>query len=293
MKIGLSTYSLSGEIVNGKMSVLDAVQWIADNGGEHVEIVPFGFDLNENDLAEKIKEKARKLNIDVSNYAISADFLKVDKEEHKGEIKRVMKEVDIANRLGVKFMRHDVVGHVPSNDVIAFQESLPKLVDAIREIADYAAQYGITTSVENHGMFINGSERIQQLIYKVDRPNFKMTLDVGNFWCVDEEPVIGVKKCIDLASMVHFKDFYHREPWNFTKEGAEFKYESGWFRTLNGSLLRGSIIGDGDINISKVMEVIKNSSYNGYISVEFEGMEECKLGSLRGMQYLKVLADNV
>ena len=45
MKLGVSTYSLMNEIKAGTMSVLDVIQWIADNGGEHVEIVPFGFDL--------------------------------------------------------------------------------------------------------------------------------------------------------------------------------------------------------------------------------------------------------
>ena len=30
-----------------------------------------------------------------------------------------------------------------------------------------------------------------------------MTLDVGNFLCVDEDAIIGVKKCLPYAVMIH------------------------------------------------------------------------------------------
>lgn len=59
MKLGVSTYSLLPAIRSGEMSVLDAIQWIADNGGEHVEIVPFGFQLVDNpSLTDEVREKA-------------------------------------------------------------------------------------------------------------------------------------------------------------------------------------------------------------------------------------------
>ena len=55
MKVGLSTYSLSGAIESGEMDVLQAMQWIADNGGKHVEMVPSGYTLCGNDsLVRKV-----------------------------------------------------------------------------------------------------------------------------------------------------------------------------------------------------------------------------------------------
>ena len=38
------------------------------------------------------------------------------------------------------------------------------VVEAAAEVADYAARYGITTMVENHGFFVNGSDRIIRLV---------------------------------------------------------------------------------------------------------------------------------
>jgi sugar phosphate isomerase/epimerase len=34
-------------------------------------------------------------------------------------------------------------------------------------------------------------------------------------------------------------------------------------------------------------KVLKEVGYDGYISIEFEGMEECKLGARIGMQNVK------
>lgn len=253
------------------------IQWIADNGGEHVEIVPFGFDLFKNpELVDAIRKKAEDVGIDISNYAIGANFIQKTEQDYENEIKRVMGEVDVAYRLGVKFMRHDVAWRpLPEVTVKQLDEDLPRLAEACRRIADYAAQYGITTSVENHGFFIQGSERVQRLIHAVGRPNFKTTLDVGNFLCVDEDPVVAVKKNLPYASMIHLKDFYYRP---FYRNPGE-----GWFQTAGGNFLRGAIVGHGDIDMWSVIKAIKRYGYDGYISIEFEGMEDCRVGSKIGL----------
>lgn len=289
MKIGLSSYSLVNIIKSGEMSILDAIQWIADNGGEHVEIVPFGFDLVDNDeLIDNIKAKAKAVNIEISNYAILANLIPETEEAYEKEIHRIMKEVDIANRLGVKLMRHDVSSFrrpMEENTATYFEKEFSRMVEACRRIADYAAEYGITTTVENHGFFVNGSDRIIRLIEAVDRPNFRMTLDVGNFLCVDEDAEVGVKKCVSYAAMVHLKDFYVRKASRMPGIGDLFRCDSGnWFKTYCGNLLRGSIAGQGDLDIWDSIRTIKESGYDGYISVEFEGMEDCKRGSKSGME---------
>lgn len=278
MKFGISSYSLYRSMQSKEMTILDVIQWIADQGGKHVEIVPsLGFEIEEDPgLIDAIREKASQAEIDISNYAIGANFITKTEKEYEDEIGRVMKQVDIANRLGVKLMRHDVAWR-PMNEtsIGQFDEDLERLANACRHIADYAAQYGITTSVENHGYFVQASERVQRLIHEVNRPNFKTTLDIGNFMCADEESVAAVKRNISYASMVHLKDFYIRPSYKNPGEG--------WFRTQSGNYLRGAIVGQGDIDMREVIKVIKNSGYDGYISIEFEGMEECKAGTKIGL----------
>jgi len=113
----------------------------------------------------------------------------------------------------------------------------------------------------------------------VNRTNFKTTMDIGNFLCADESPVAAVKKNIDYASMIHIKDFYHRPAYLYPGKG--------WIETIAGNYLRSAIIGHGDIPMREVLKIIKDSDYDGYLSIEFEGLEECKQASKLSLENLE------
>lgn len=286
MKIGLSTYSLLNELKSESMTVLDAIQWIADNGGEHMEIVPYGFTLvDQPELADAVREKAAAAGIELSNYSMPANFVQETEEAFDEEVRRVMAHVDLVRRLGIRHMRHDVTAFrlAPEQMTIAwFEESLPLMVKGSRLIADYAARYGITTTIENHGFSVQASDRVQRVLQAVDRPNFKTTLDIGNFLCTDENPMIGVMKNLPYTSLIHIKDFYIR-PYD------EPPGDGIWFRSAGGYYLRGAIVGHGDLDMRRIIRLIKQSGYDGYLTVEFEGMEDCLAASRIGMDNLRRL----
>lgn len=282
MKFGVSSYSLSRAITAGEMTVLDVIDWIAGEGGEHIEIVPVGFDLTKDQaLTGQIRQKAASAGIDVSNYAIGASFLQEDPAEVKAEIERVKRHVDIAAELGVRLMRHDVAQKRPPADLSlsTYEADLPRLIEACQEIADYAKPYGITTSVENHGYYIQSSERVYRLVKGVGRDNFRTTVDIGNFLCADEDPVVAVKRNLEIASIIHLKDFYRRRP--------AVDLGEGWIHTPGGYYLRGAIFGHGDVDCYEIMGMIHESGYEGYLSLEFEGWEECRRGTSTGFKLVR------
>jgi inosose dehydratase len=283
MKVGLSSYSFSKALKSGEMDILQVMQWIADNGGEHIEISPSDcFTLTGNDaLIESIAKKAKEINLEISSYTIHANFLQDNNAAYEAEIERVFREVDIARKLGVKRMRHDVCKwYVENASEEQFKKDLPTLANACRRIADYAKQFNIITSVENHGIYVQHSHRIRQLIEAVNRENFRTTLDIGNFICVDEDPISAVKHNIKYASHVHVKDFFIKSH-NVPDPGE------GWTKTPAGNYWRCTIIGHGDLPVAQCLSIIKKSEYDGYITVEFEGMEDCKDGSRIGMANVK------
>ena len=287
MKLGLSSYSLYQAIRDGRMTVVDAVRWTAEQGFEHFEIVPVGFDLRDNpDLTDEIRRTAEACGIALSSYTVGNNFIVDSEEEFEARIAELKKHVDIGARLGVRLMRHDVASvPVPEATIHRFEEELPRLVEGCRCVADYAAQYGIVTSVENHGFFVQAADRVQRLVKLVDRPNFKTTLDVGNFICVDEDPVASVKKNLPYASMVHVKDFYLRPAW--------MELGEGWFRTAAGNWFRGAITGYGDLDLRSILKEIKAGGYDGYISIEFEGLEDCLEASRLSLGQVRRLWESV
>lgn len=270
MKIGLSSYSLSRAIASGQLGILEAVSWVADAGGEHMEVVPGGaWDIHKPGLPEKLAARAKEAGIDLSSYTIGANFIQPDDEARAKEVARLKGEVDIAGTLGVKFMRYDAGWRpIPETTFENFEKDLPVVADCAREVASYAAKYGITCSLENHGYHFQSCERVRRLVNTVNLPNYRTTLDVGNFLCADGDPVSSVRTNIDIASFIHFKDFFRRSAGNPPLGG-------GWLRTKGGNFLRATVIGHGDVELIPIVKIIKESGYDGYISIEFEGQEEC------------------
>ena len=303
MKIGLTSYSLNADIMSGRKTILDAMRFAAENGAEHMEIVPFGFTLYDDGrdefnqpLIDSIRQTAEALSLPLSDYAVLANLLAPEEEARRAEIRRLKWHIDVAHRLGVPMMRHDISSFrrpLEQNTPLAFEECLPWAVQAARELADYAAGYGITTLLENHGFFVNGSDRVIRLIHEVDRPNYGLLLDTGNFLCVDEDPLVAVARCAPLAKMVHLKDFYVRQAERLTGVGGLFRCDAGsWFSTNSGLyMLRGSILAQGDLDVWKTLKLIRDSGYDGYVSVEFEGMEDGEVGSIVGMHAARYILD--
>jgi len=188
-------------------------------------------------------------------------------------------------------MRSDLTkwGRPPESNVIEnFEKDLPKLVEICRQLADYAKQFDITITVENHGTYINGGDRIRRLITSVDKPNFRCTLDIGNGLCVDEDPMVTVQTLLPFSATIHFKDFLIRKDGTACgADGpAEFRVAS-WLTTNYGNYLKGTIVGDGDVDVVRIAKYIKQSGYNGAIAIEFEGMEECKTGAKTSLNNVK------
>ena len=95
MKIGLSSYSISRAIRAGEMDILGAVRWVAENGGEHIEIVPSGFVLTGDDaLTDAVRKQAAECGIDLSSYTIGANFLTAGEDAHETSENEYRAEID-------------------------------------------------------------------------------------------------------------------------------------------------------------------------------------------------------
>ena len=138
--------------------------------------------------------------------------------------------------------------------------------------------------IENHGFFCQDSDRVEKVVCGVADPNFGVLFDCGNFLCADENPVIAAGKLANYVKYVHAKDF-------FIRSGMGYDPGCGFFRTRGGNYLRGTIVGQGDAPVKQCIEVIKNAGYDGYFSVEFEGIEENIQAVEQGLKNLKLFAE--
>jgi len=284
MKIGVSSYSFHNLVSSGDMTQLDVISKAKEMGFDVLEFSTLALPEGETlpGFAAKVRAECDRVGIQVANYTIGADFLNGSNGDWKAEVERLKDEVRVAAILGSPGMRHDAT-YGPAKTrtgAKSFDALLPVLADGCRAVTEFAATLGIRTMVENHGYFAQDSERVEKLATAVNHPNFGLLVDIGNFLCVDEDPVKAVARALPYAFHVHAKDFH-------VKSGLEADPGEGWFPSRAGNYLRGAIIGHGNAPVSQCVRLLKRAEYNGVLSVEFEGMEDPLVGIAIGQANLR------
>ena len=283
MKIGVSSYSYSRLVRDGKMEFLAIPAKAKETGFDVVEFSTFQLPAGETPLsfAPKVKAECDRVGLPVASYTIGADFLRAA-GGWKAEVERLKDEVRAAKILGVPTMRHDATGGFPAGHKGAkgFDDALPTLSQACRAVTEFAAGLGLKTMVENHGFFCQDSARVEKLVNGVNHPNFGVLIDMGNFLCADEDPARAVGLLLPYAFHCHAKDFH-------VKPGTAANPGQGWFQSRAGNYLRGAIIGHGDVPVTQCLRLMKRAGYDGVLSIEFEGMEDVLTGIAVGHENLR------
>ena len=160
MKIGISTYCLCREYIAGRMDLPDMVDFVADRGGEQLEFSPGKWcDTSDRALMERLIARAKERNIMLSSFTVAANFCQPDAASVAAELERMKGMVERAAFLGVPLMRSDAGNRQAALCTYEqFEKDLPVVADCCGALADHAAKYGITLSVENHGYLFQNSE---------------------------------------------------------------------------------------------------------------------------------------
>lgn len=272
---------------------MQGIQWLAQQGAESIELVPFGIDfIGEPQLIDQCLKAAQDSGTPIENFSLNANFLQITDAEYDAEVTRVKQYIDVCHRLGVSTMRIDCAGFrrpIETNTTRNFIAEFPTIIRTYNELCDYAARYQLTILLENHGFHVNGSERTAQIFEAMRGKNFGGQLDCGNFICVDERPEVAIKKNIHYATTLHMKDFYIRPENRDPGDASQFDCSNSWFRSVAGSYLRGSILAQGDLDIPQIIATCKHSGFDGNIYIEYEGMEDCEYGTKVSLDNLKRL----
>lgn len=285
MQLAVSTYSLARWRTENKKTLEDSLAWIADNGVGAVEFTGFDSKPNVTPLkrASQLRKRCEKLKLDIAGYCTGAELL-CPSEHQRAAIASLKEQVNIAHELGVGSMRHDVTrGWTDAAKGVkgpqTFKRALDVVTPAIRDVADYAQSKDLKTSLENHGFYMQAAERVEQLIKTVNHPNFRLTIDLGNFLCVNDNPTAATRRLAKYVVMAHAKDFHVRSKKTIPP--------TGWFATPTDIALRGAICGHGVLDLPAQLKLLKKAGYDGYLSLEFEGMEEPTKAIVLGLDYLK------
>ena len=167
-----------------------------------------------------------------------------DESELNEAIENHKKWVDAAKALGCHSIRVNAHGKGTYDEVMA------QAVTGLTKLSEYAKTKGINVLVENHGGYTSNGQWLATVMAKVNMPNCGTLPDFGNFCikrkkdgCEDEyDKYKGVKELMPYAKAVSAKSY------NFDDAGN-----------------------DTTIDYKKMLQIVKNAGYTGYIGVEYEG----------------------
>ncbi|QEG21726.1 sugar phosphate isomerase/epimerase family protein [Mariniblastus fucicola] len=270
-KISLAQWSLNRELRGGKMDNLEFAKTAKDLGINAIEYVNQFFKDKAEDTAYLDQMIKRCDDNGVKSLLIMVDgegqLGNPDDAARKKAVENHYKWVTAAKHMGC----HSIRVNAASGGT--YQEQAERAADGLRSLSEFAAQHDINVIVENHGGLSSNGQWLAQVIRKVDLDNCGTLPDFGNFWI--EWPRNGKKgnyydRYIGMAALMPFAKAVSAKAYKFDAEGNEV-----------------------DIDFRKIMQIVYDAGYRGYVGIEFEGQGEAKEGITKTRQLLEKCRDEL
>ncbi len=275
-KLSLAQWSLHKQIQDGDMSPMDFAQKASELGFEGIEYVS---QLYEKELAKGDDPKAamdamlKTLKENSEKYKVQNVLIMVDHEgdmavlsdeERAKTVENHKKWVDAAAYLGCHSIRVNAQG------VGTYEEVADAAVNSLSALSDYAATKGINVLVENHGGYSSNGKWLSEVMARVNKPNCGTLPDFGNFCLTEGYGSINAAECDDpydiyqgVTELMPYAKAVSAKSYDFDAEGNQPK-----------------------IDYAKMVQIVKDAGYTGFIGVEYEGSN---LEEVEGIKATKAL----
>lgn len=308
MKFALLTVSYSGLFYAGQaLSVEQQIHKARELGFDALAIetkrpVANPLDLHKTDRS-RIKALAADQGIALCAVESLSNFTGRLMEERENNLAMMRAVLELAGDLGVDVVKVFAAwpGLINDEEAIAmyapyergnhYRRLYPpdlrkwhRAVDGIREVADWAADMGITLVLQNHAPVITpGYEDVLAMMQEIDRQNVKLCLDVNLFYDRQSDEYVqeAVLRCGEHLVYTHYG------AWNFSEAGE------------------GEVVQEpapsfgGMINYEAFVKALQQIGYDGYLVSEYctpvlknhtiAGIEEIDHGTRLALRYMKRL----
>ncbi|WP_136481628.1 sugar phosphate isomerase/epimerase family protein [Cognatitamlana onchidii] len=248
-KISLAQWSLHRALRAGEIKNLDFATKSRSFGCEGLEYVNSFFKEKAKDMAYLKEMNLRADAEGQENVLVMIDgegqLADADTQKRIEAIDNHYKWVEAAHFLGCHAIRVNLAGGVDP------LEASKAAVDSLHRLSEFAKGSNISVLVENHGGFSSNGDWMSQVFSNIRQDNCGTLPDFGNFCITKDENrncleaydrYKGVKQLLPFAKAVSAKSY------DFDAEGRETT-----------------------IDYMKMMQMVKDSGYNGFVGIEYEG----------------------
>ena len=262
-QISLAEWSLHRTIRSKKIDHLDFFDITKNKFGlSAVEYVNVFFFDKANDSGYLNEMKIRADDLGIKSLLImcdsEGDLGDPDPKKRTKAIENHYKWVSAAKFLGCHSIR------VNARSTGSYDEQIKLATDGLQRLTEFAKDLGINIIVENHGGLSSNGTWLSKVIQDVDHPMCGTLPDFGNFKIEDNtwyDRYKGVSELMPFAKGVSAKSN------SFDHEGN-----------------------DTQTDYYKMIKIVLDSGYDGFIGIEYEGNE---LGEMEGILATKELLERV
>ncbi|MFC4874624.1 sugar phosphate isomerase/epimerase family protein [Negadavirga shengliensis] len=241
LKLSLNAYSFNALLTKGEMSLDELLGFCAGQGFQGLDLTAYYFpgypDVPEDAFLYEVKRKAHRLGLHISGTGVRNDFTHSDKSKRDKDIQLVKNWIVAAAKLGAPVLR------IFSGTQPVAEEEWGKvadwMIDDIKSCVAFGAQHGVLVALQNHNDFIKTADQVNFVVEAVDSKWFGLVLDIGSY--SQKEPYEEIARNIN-----------HAVSWQIKEKVNHFGKEE-------------------DVDLEKLMRIIKNSGYHGYLPVETLG----------------------
>jgi sugar phosphate isomerase/epimerase len=259
LKLSLAAYSYRSYLEGQQksMDLFDFINLAADLAVDAVELTSYYFpDDVDNDYLHRLRRHAFLQGLDVSGTAVMNDFCLPPGAEADASLEHLRTWIDRASELSAPFVRILSGNWIQGTP----DEELEKRVIArINQLLPHARQRGVMLALENHGGGVTTTpENLLRIVKSIKGDGFGVNLDTGNFHGLD--PYAELAEVAPYAVNVQVKTEIRRR--GKSKEYAD---------------------------LAKVIGVLRQARYSGYVVLEYNAAEDAKQVVPRYVKQLREL----
>ena len=274
MKISGYSYPFGGIIKRVEVDHPAVIRFFRDLDIKSIEIYdPLVRDADPPTIIDALGEA----EMTVSMYDVTYDVVSRDPSIRQARTEGFHERLRLASQVGATKVL--ILPGDPTGD-IRVEECHEWLSEAITKSLPVAKELGITLTIANLGFAAKtyGSSDYLLATRRAAGPELKLTYDVGNFLMANEDSIEALNKVFSHTIHVHFKD------WEIVPSERE-----GAWPGMDGRLYMGKALGEGIVNLPGVVARLRELNYDGYLSIEYEGIEDPWKVTTRGITYLRTL----
>jgi sugar phosphate isomerase/epimerase len=224
----------------------------------------------DNGYLQSLKRQDFTAGLDLCGMSTHQGFVSPDKQKRQANVVKTIGSIELAYKLGIPTIRVNTGrwgttrsfdelmkqrGIEPPLEGYTEEDAFPWVIESLEQCLPAAEKCGVVLGLENHWGLGRTAQGVMRIVNAIDSPWLRVTMDTGNFL---EDPYDQLEVLAPKTVFVQAKTYYGGGVWYSV-----------------------------DLDYDRIAAMLRKHQYRGYVSLEFEGLEDPKTAVPKSLAVLR------